>query len=120
MSGRYLISGVQIGLLRAGGRKVANTTLDTIEEKQFLGDSNKKLDSDVKKTRDAINWFFGHLRTIKSGSKTKPIEKRFERKIGKTSIVCHESSDSLGIIIDKFVGNELTDTMTIWYDDLDG
>ncbi len=56
MGGRYLVTGVQLGLLKASldprssadGRKLASEQLDFILERQFLGDSDKTIEEDVE------------------------------------------------------------------------
>ena len=55
MSERYLITGVQLGCLFAfNNKKKREELMDEIVEKQFLGNSKKKIEEDVK----SISTFF--------------------------------------------------------------
>lgn len=49
MAGRYLITGVQIGMLLAiNSKKERAKILKEIQEKQFIGNSNKSVKDDAK------------------------------------------------------------------------
>jgi hypothetical protein len=52
MAGRYLVTGVQIGMLKADLSKEArDKVLDEILENQFIRNSHTSLDHDVKTLR---------------------------------------------------------------------
>ena len=53
MAGRYLITGVQLGMIKSfinvGEIGEANKILTKIEEEQFIGDSENLIEKDIRK-----------------------------------------------------------------------
>jgi len=53
MGGRYLLTGVQLGIFKALAKEAkAESVVDKIIEEQFVFDSSGDVDSDVKILRD--------------------------------------------------------------------
>jgi hypothetical protein len=53
MGGRYVISGVQIGMLQAlPYQEARDKVLDEILQNQYIGESDKNLDYDVKTLKE--------------------------------------------------------------------
>ena len=58
MGGRYLVTGVQLGMLKAqmnlNGSKDAEAQIQKILEEQFVGSSDQAIEIDVKKTSNIL------------------------------------------------------------------
>lgn len=56
MAGRYLITGVQIGMLKSmikiGEKKLSNKQLDDIIKDQFVGNSKNSIKEDIRKWKE--------------------------------------------------------------------
>jgi len=96
MGGRYLLSGVQIALLRLSenddGKKTKLTlkkTLDTIYDKQYIGNSGNQMIADVKYI-ERVNDFFNKVDKISIKEEDSIIDRfiRRVRTMGLWSAIC--------------------------------